>query len=273
MRCVVCPHLCELNEGQTGLCRARRNEKGKVVSINYGKITSIGLDPIEKKPLAKFYPGSMILSVGSFGCNMDCPFCQNYSISTASEESVSTKYLSPSELAHMAEELKNKGNVGVAFTYNEPMIGFEYVRDTSVETKKLGMKNVVVTSGSVFLPILEEVLPFIDAFNIVLKSFSEEQYKKLGGDLKTVQNFITCAAKKSHVEITTLIVPGMNDTEKEMEDLSSWLSAVDKAIPLHITRFFPNRKMSDCAATDIGILRNLYDIAKKNLDNVFIGNV
>lgn len=273
MRCVVCPHLCELNEGQTGLCRARRNEGGKIVSINYGKITSIGLDPIEKKPLAKFYPGSMILSVGSFGCNMDCPFCQNYSISAASEENVSTKYLSPFELAHLADELKDKGNIGLAFTYNEPMIGFEYVRDTSIETKKLGMKNVVVTSGSVFLPILEEVLPLIDAFNIDLKGFSEDQYRKMGGDLKTVQNFIIGAAKKSHVEITTLIVPGMNDSEEEMRALSSWLSTVDKAIPLHITRFFPCRKMSDRMPTDVCLLKNLGEIAKKKLDNVYLGNI
>jgi pyruvate formate lyase activating enzyme len=153
------------------------------------------------------------------------------------------------------------------------MIGYEYVRDTSIETKKLGMKNVVVTSGSVFLPILDEVLPFIDAFNIDLKSFSEDQYREMGGDLKTVQNFIIGAAKKSHVEITTLIVPGMNDSEEEMRDLSSWLSTVDKAIPLHITRFFPCRKMSDCMPTDISLLRKLYDIAKKNLDNVFLGNI
>jgi len=273
MRCNVCPHHCELNEGKTGLCRARSNDGKNIVSINYGKITSIALDPIEKKPLSKFYPGSMILSVGSFGCNMDCPFCQNYSISAASEDNVNTKYLSPSELAHLAEKTKEQGNIGVAFTYNEPMIGYEYVRDTSVETKKLGMKNVVVTSGSVFLPILEEVLPLIDAFNIDLKSFSEDQYRKMGGDLKTVQDFIIAAAKRSHVEITTLIVPGMNDTEEEMRDLSSWLSTVDKAIPLHITRFFPCRKMSDYMPTDIRLLRNLYDIAKKNLDNVCIGNI
>ncbi|NLX74570.1 MAG: radical SAM protein, partial [Synergistaceae bacterium] len=234
MRCVVCPHLCELSEDQTGLCKARKNVEGSIISINYGKITSIALDHIEKKPLSMFHSGSMILSVGAFGCNMDCPFCQNHSISTASEENANTKYISPSELADMANNMKDKGNIGVAFTYNEPMIGYEYVTDTAIETKKLGMKNVVVTCGNVFLPILEEVLPYIDAFNIDLKSFSKEQYKNLGGDLKTVQNFITCAAKKSHVEITNLIVPGMNDTEEEMMDLSSWLSSVDKTIPLHI---------------------------------------
>ena len=273
MRCVVCPHLCELSEGQTGICKARRNIEGKIVSINYGKITSIGLDYIEKKPLSMFHSGSKILSVGSFGCNMDCPFCQNYSISTATEENVETKYISPFDLARMAEEMKDKGNIGVAFTYNEPMIGYEYVRDTAIETKKLGMKNVVVTCGNVFLPILEEVLPYIDAFNIDLKSFSKEQYKNLGGNLKTVQDFIVCAAKKSHVEITNLIVPGMNDTEEEMEALSSWLSSIDKAIPLHISRFFPNRNMTDCKPTDVSLLKNLYNIAKKNLDNVFLGNV
>ncbi|NLD22654.1 MAG: AmmeMemoRadiSam system radical SAM enzyme [Bacteroidales bacterium] len=273
IKCDVCPHLCNLREGQTGLCKARKNIDGKIISINYGKITSIGLDHIEKKPLSNFYSGSMILSVGSFGCNMDCPFCQNYSISTASEDTVITKSLLPLELANMANNMKDKGNIGVAFTYNEPMIGYEFVRDTAIEIKKLGMKNVVVTSGCVFPHVLEEVLPFIDAFNIDLKSFSKEQYKKLGGDLETVQNFIIAAAKKSHVEITNLIVPGLNDSEKEMEALSSWISSVGRNIPLHISRFFPNRNMTDCKPTDVELLKKLYNIAKEKLEHVFLGNV
>lgn len=273
MRCDVCPHHCALEEGKIGLCRARKNDGGKIVSINYGKLVSIGLDAIEKKPLARFHPGSRILSVGTFGCNMDCPFCQNYSISTASEGDIRTRYVSPSELAQMAVELKDKGNIGVAFTYNEPMIGYEYVRDASIETKKLGMKNVIVTNGCVLPNILEEVLPWIDAFNIDLKSFSEETYRKMGGDLTTVQDFITLAAKRSHVELTTLIVPGMNDSEEEMKALSVWVAGIDRSIPLHITRFFPQRNMSDCMPTDIDLLGLLCDIAKRSLDNVFIGNV
>ncbi len=262
-----------LEEGGIGFCRARGNRDGKNVSINYGKIVSIGVDPIEKKPLARFFPGARILSVGTFGCNMDCPYCQNHTLSAASEKDVRSRYISPSELARMAYELRDEGNIGLAFTYNEPMIGYEYVRDASSESKKLGMKNVVVTNGCVHTHILEQVLPFVDAFNVDLKSFTEEGYRKLGGDLKTVMEFILLAAKSSHLEITTLIVPGLNDSEQEMEKLSAWVAGIERSIPLHITRFFPQWKMSDSMPTDLKLLNRLYDTAKKNLDFVFLGNV
>lgn len=273
MICDVCPRRCSIAEGKRGFCKARGNRDGRNISLSYGKLTSIALDPIEKKPLARFHPGSRVLSVGSFGCNMDCPFCQNYSIASASEDDVRTRYLSPIELAGMAEELREEGNIGLAFTYNEPMIGYEYVRDASMEAKARGMKNVVVTNGCVLPHILEEVLPLVDAFNIDLKSFSEETYSRLGGDLRIVQDFITRAAERSHVEITTLIVPGMNDSEEEMKALAVWLSSVDRSIPLHITRFFPRRKMSDRMPTDIDLLRRLCATAEKHLDDVLIGNV
>ena len=273
MICDVCPRRCSIAEGKNGFCKARGNRGERNVSLSYGRLTSIALDPIEKKPLARFHPGSRVLSVGSFGCNMDCPFCQNYSIASAFEDEVRTRCLSPQELAGMAEELREEGNIGIAFTYNEPMIGYEYVRDASLEAKKRGMKNVVVTNGCVLPHILEDVLPSVDAFNIDLKSFSEETYRKLGGDLRTVQNFIKRAAERSHVEITTLIVPGMNDTEEEMNALSGWLRSVDRSIPLHITRFFPRRKMSDRKPTDVDLLRRLCAAAEENLDDVLIGNV
>lgn len=273
MICEICPRRCALTDGATGFCHARKNEGGRNISLNYGKLVSIALDPIEKKPLAKFHPGSKILSVGTFGCNMDCPFCQNYSISAASEEEVTTNYVSPFELARSAWELRDRGNIGVAFTYNEPMIGYEYVRDTSAKTRKMGMKNVVVTNGCVLPDILEHVLPWVDAFNIDLKSFSEKTYKKLGGDLHTVRDFIIAAEKRAHVEITTLIVPGMNDTEEEMAALSDWIAGINRSMPLHITRFFPKRNMLDRMPTNVCLLESLYDIAKKKLDNVFMGNV
>ena len=273
MICDVCPRRCSIAEGKNGFCKARGNRGERNVSLSYGRLTSIALDPIEKKPLARFHPGSRVLSVGSFGCNMDCPFCQNYSIASAFEDEVRTRCLSPQELAGMAEELREEGNIGIAFTYNEPMIGYEYVRDASLEAKKRGMKNVVVTNGCVLPHILEDVLPSVDAFNIDLKSFSEETYRMLGGDLSTVQNFIKKAAERSHVEITTLIVPGMNDREEEINALSGWLRSVDRSIPLHITRFFPRRKMSDRRPTDVDLLRRLCAAAEKNLDDVLIGNV
>lgn len=266
-------HHCILAEGQLGRCKARKNEKGVSISTNYGKLTSIALDPIEKKPLARFCPGSMVLSVGSFGCNLNCPFCQNDSISMAFEKDVQTQYMPPEELAAYAEDLIPYGNIGVAYTYNEPMIGYEYVRDTAIEVRKRGMKNVVVTNGSVTIDTLNEVLPWIDAYNIDLKGFTQEYYSKLGGDLRTVQDFIMLASKHGHVEITTLIVPGENDSEEEIEALSKWIACVDKTIPLHLTRFFPHRYMLDKAPTDIMVLRVLREAAKKNLETVLLGNV
>lgn len=266
-------HGCLLRDGQTGRCRARRNKGGEIVSINYGRLTSLALDPIEKKPLACFYPGSMILSVGSFGCNMDCPFCQNDSISMAGENDIETKFVSPEELAACAVRLKNDGNIGVAFTYNEPMVGFEYVRDTAKLVRAEGMKNVVVTNGAVTLTVLDEVLPYIDAFNIDLKGITDSWYRKLGGGLGMVQAFIKEAVPRSHVELTTLIVPGGNDKIEEMAELSSWVASVDRKIPLHITRFFPRRKMLDKEPTDIALLYRLQAEASKNLETVFVGNV
>ncbi|HZW49406.1 MAG TPA: AmmeMemoRadiSam system radical SAM enzyme [Bacillota bacterium] len=271
--CPVCMHHCHLDEGQTGLCKARKNEFGKSVSLNYGFITSLSLDPIEKKPLAFFHPGSQILSVGSFGCNLNCPFCQNDAISMAGVDQVETEYYSPQRLALLAQVLIPKDNIGVAYTYNEPMIGFEYVRDTAKEVRGLGLLNVVVTNGSVTAETLRQVLPYLDALNIDLKGFSEAYYRKLGGDLQTVLRFIQLAWQNAYVELTTLIVPGENDTEEEMRRLSAWVAELDDEIPLHITRFFPHRNRMDLQPTDIAVLKRLVAVAKENLKHVLLGNV
>ena len=273
LTCPVCPHHCRLNPGQTGLCRARANQDDQLVCLNYGRLTSLALDPIEKKPLACFYPGSMILSAGSFGCNMDCPFCQNDSISMAAENEVPVRFVPPETLAGWAVQLKDKGNIGVAYTYNEPLTGFEYVRDTAEQVRALGMKNVLVTNGCFCRETLDEVLPWIDAYNIDLKCFTEEFYQKLGGDLETVKEFISTAARRAHVEVTTLIVPGCNDSAEEIRELSRWLAGVGKDIPLHITRFFPRRKMLDRRPTDTALLYRLAAEAQKSLSRVFVGNV
>ena len=270
--CPVCFRHCRLREGQTGFCRARRNEGGKSVCVNYGKVTSLALDPVEKKPLARFFPGKMVLSAGSFGCNLDCPFCQNHSISRAGEDAP-WRYISPEEFARTAAGLRDQGNIGAAFTYNEPMVGFEYVRDTAIAVRARGMKNVVVTNGSVEPWVLREVLPYTDAFNIDLKGFTAEWYEKLGGDFATVLSFITEAAAVSHVELTTLIIPGGNDSEDDMRRLAQWVASVDRNIPLHITRFFPRHRMLDRAPTDIPTLYRLADVAKEKLGTVLVGNV
>lgn len=271
--CNVCMHHCHLKEGQIGRCRARKNENGKSISINYGHITSLALDPIEKKPLACFYPGSLILSVGSFGCNLNCPFCQNDSIAMAGQNDVETLVITPEQLAQEAFLAKGRGNIGVAFTYNEPLVGYEFVRDTAQLVHEYGMKNVMVTNGSISEEAAAEILPHIDAYNIDLKGFTKEYYDKLGGDFEYVKDFISLAVTYAHVEITTLIVPGENDTKEEIGSLAGWLATLNKDIPLHLTRFFPRRNMRDKEPTDVGLLYELQKEAKKYLNRVFVGNV
>ncbi|MBO4604626.1 MAG: AmmeMemoRadiSam system radical SAM enzyme, partial [Clostridiales bacterium] len=272
-RCEVCFRHCEIEEGGRGACGARTCIGGCIVALNYGCVTSIALDPIEKKPLSRFCPGSSVLSVGSYGCNLFCPFCQNHDISRSKGEGFDN-FISPEELAGIAVRYKDRGNIGIAYTYNEPLIGYEFVRDTARIVKDMGMKNILVSNGTVTKAVQDEILPLIDAMNIDIKSMSEKTYKEiLGGDLDSVKDFITNAVKTSHVELTMLIVPGMNDTEEEMIELADWISELkDKdgniigpKIPLHISRFFPRYKMSDKAPTDVAKISRLVEIACEKL--------
>lgn len=270
--CGGCMNRCSLEDGQTGICRARKNTGGAVISVNYGKITSMALDPIEKKPLKRFMPGSAILSVGSFGCNLRCPFCQNHEISMAGEADAHALSVRPEELAGKALELRKRGNIGIAFTYNEPLVGWEYVRDTGRLVRNAGMKNVIVTNGSVSDQVLDEILPVADAMNIDLKGFTEHYYRKLGGDLGTVKHFIERASRACHVELTVLIVPGENDSEKEMREMAGWISSLNSGIPLHVSRFFPRWHMDDRPATDVARVYALVQTAREYLKYVWPGN-
>ncbi|HOU09343.1 MAG TPA: AmmeMemoRadiSam system radical SAM enzyme [Clostridiales bacterium] len=271
--CSICPHACALEEGQKGLCRARVQRGGKVECENYGRVTSMALDPIEKKPFARFHPGSTVLSVGSYGCNLKCPFCQNSDIAAASADDVSFRTVPPEQLADTALALLPRGNIGVAYTYNEPMVGFEYVLESSKTVRARGMKNAAVTNGMICEEPLMELLPYMDAMNIDLKSFSPDVYRKrLGGELETVKNTICLAAQACHVEVTALIVPGMNDSTEEMDLLSGWLADVGPDIPLHITRFFPRYRMTDARPTGIAVLDGLCAAARKHLRYVYRGN-
>ena len=270
--CPVCPHHCRLKEGAVGLCRARRCENRQVVPVNYGMVTALALDPIEKKPLHFFHPGSRILSVGSFGCNLHCPFCQNHEIAEGTAKSTGAVRMSPEEILEAAVNLRSRGNIGVAFTYNEALVGYEFVRDTARLVHEAGMYNVLVTNGMAEMPILFELLPYIDAMNIDLKAFRPELYKWLGGDLQTVLRFISRAAEDSHVELTTLIIPGKNDDPRDMEQEALWIAEIDPEIPLHITRYFPRHRMTE-PPTDIRKMRELMSVAKKHLKNVCLGNV
>lgn len=270
--CQVCMHHCRLKPGQWGICGARKNGGGEILCANYGQVTSLALDPVEKKPLKMFCPGSLILSVGSYGCNLRCPFCQNHEISMAKEDTVLHRYISGQELAERALKYQPVGNIGLAFTYNEPLVGWEYVRDTAKLVHAYGMKNVLVTNGSVLPEVLEQILPYVDAMNIDLKGFREDYYRKLGGDLDTVKSFIVRAAADCHVELTTLIVPGENDRLDEMEEEAAWIATVDREIPLHVTRFFPRYHMTDREATDVKRVYELADAAGRYLPYVYVGN-
>ena len=283
-QCSVCFRHCEIKEGEAGFCKARTCSGGRVVAANYGRISSLALDPIEKKPLNRFYPGSMILSAGSYGCNLRCPFCQNHEISWSAEaerHALKAEEISPEELAQTAAYYRRRGNIGVAFTYNEPLIGYEYVRDTARLVQALGMKTVLVTNGTAELSVLEELAPYVDAMNIDLKGFTDRYYRDvLKGSRKMVMDFIAGAVRVCHVELTTLIIPGENDGDEEMEEMTRWIAQLEvgtanrtgRDIPLHISRFFPRFRMLDREATDVSLVYHLAETARKNLKYVYTGN-
>ncbi|MBR3251809.1 MAG: AmmeMemoRadiSam system radical SAM enzyme [Erysipelotrichaceae bacterium] len=276
--CEVCFRHCDIPEGKLGFCKGRICEDGKVKAFNYGKVTSIALDPIEKKPLKKFYPGSKILSVGSFGCNLRCPFCQNYEISWSDGVEYLAKRardIGPEELLSIAMLYKDKGNIGVAYTYNEPLIGYEYVLDCAKLVHENGMKNVLVTNGMCELSVLEKIVPYFDAMNIDLKSFDDGFYENLlKGNRDQVLKFIEEANNHCHIELTTLIIPNENDSIEHIRKLSSWISSLDNGaeIPLHISRFFPCFKMTDKDPTKVSKVYELAEIAREKLNYVYTGN-
>ncbi|MEZ0537644.1 AmmeMemoRadiSam system radical SAM enzyme [Caldicellulosiruptoraceae bacterium PP1] len=268
VKCKLCPHMCLLPEGKFGICRTRQNINGKLYSLNYGYISSIAFDPIEKKPLYNFYPGSSILSIGTYGCSFRCLHCQNYEISQEKPN------LFEVETNKLIEFAKNDPKcIGIAFTYNEPTNWFEYVIDVSKQFKENGLKTVLVTNGYLNKEPLYELLNYIDAMNIDLKAFSNDFYRKIcGGEIEPVKQFIEISAQKIHIEITTLIIPTLNDSIEEIEKLSSWLASIDDRIPLHLTRYFPRYKM-DLPPTPKEKLLELQKIAKKYLTYVYIGNI
>ena len=279
--CDVCFRHCKIEENATGFCGGRTCRNGQIVAANYGKLTSIALDPIEKKPFKMFRPGSKVLSLGSYGCNLRCPFCQNSSISwsqKAFEYKNTAEYYPPEEIVQSALSLRDRGNIGIAFTYNEPLIGYEFVRDTARLAKQAGLENVLVTNGTATLKVLDEISPYIDAMNIDLKAFSVSFYKNLlDGDFQMTKEFIEAAVQVCHVELTTLIIPGENDSEQQMLEQSGWIASLEKQynkiIPLHITRFFPAFKLTDKVPTPVNTIMRLVETAKQNLDFVFAGNV
>jgi len=270
VKCGLCPHFCLIGEGCSGKCGVRVNDNGVLYSESYGRVTSVALDPIEKKPLYKFYSGKKIVSVGSYGCNFHCPFCQNFNISMEYKK-VGYEIMTPELLVEVALSAVSDGNIGVAYTYNEPLIGYEYIKECSRLIKKKGLMNILVTNGYINKKPLDELLPMVDAMNIDIKGNNERTYNMVGGTQEVVINTIETADKVCHVEVTTLIIPGEN--ENEVENIAKLLSKINPGIPYHLSRFFPRYKYADRSATPLETMYKAYDTAKKYLQNVYLGNM
>jgi len=271
IECTLCPHLCRIQPGKTGICRVRKNTGEKIELSTYGVISGYALDPVEKKPLYHFFPGYNILSAGSFGCNMRCDFCQNWNISQKAADSFSGR-LEPDRLVDDA--LKAANNIGIAFTYNEPIVWFEFMRDVAVKVRDKGMYTVMVSNGYVNSDPLGEITGFIDAFNIDLKAFNDTFYRKLtGARLEPVKESLKqIAAAGKHLEVTTLIIPGRNDDPAEMEAESRWIAGeLGSGTPFHLSRYHPTFRRDD-PPTPQASLDRLYEIASKHLKNVYMGN-
>jgi pyruvate formate lyase activating enzyme len=269
VHCLLCPHGCRIAEGDFGLCRVRQNVDHTLRTLNYERVSAVHWDPIEKKPLFHFHPGSIILSLGTFGCNLACAFCQNWSIS---QEAPGTRRLTSEEAARIAGS--DPANIGIAYTYNEPFIWYEYVLETARLVREGGLHNVLVTNGYVQEQPLREMLPFIDAMNVDIKSMSEEFYRDLcrgrpGPPRRTVE---TAHAAGCHVEVTSLIIPNWNDSDREIQSLVDWLADLDPDIPLHFSRYHPDHKFTE-PPTPVETLLRARDAAAKKLRYVYIGNV
>jgi len=272
IKCLLCRHHCILKEGQVGICGINMNEKGKLKNLVYGHPSSINVDPVEKKPLFHFLPGTPILSFGTVGCNFKCPFCQNWQIAHTNKVNDSV-YVSPQDMVKVAIEYNCNS---IAYTYNEPSVFYPYARDVGVLAKEKGLKNVFVTNGFESVYEIEDMKEWVDACNVDLKSFKPEYYKKvLKGNLEDVLDTIKRLNDAGiWQEITTLIVPGDNDSEEELTQIAEFIANVNKDIPWHISRFHPDFKVTDKEPTPMATMVKAYEIGKKaGLNYVYLGNV
>jgi pyruvate formate lyase activating enzyme len=268
VRCHLCPHNCLLTDGKLGICRGKKNVEGILYAINYGKLVSLGMDPMEKKPLYHFYPGSYILSTGPNSCNLKCQHCQNWSIS---QVETYTELVTPEKLVNSAIENKS---IGLCFTYTEPLMWYEYIRDCAPLAKEKGLVNVLVTNGYINEEPLLKLLPFIDAMNIDVKSMQEDFYKKIcKGKLEPVKRSVELSFEKGcHIELTNLIIPGWNDSEEELKKLIDWVFKISDKIPLHFSRYYPQYKAAQLPTPSF-TLKKAYDLAKEKLKYVYVGNI
>ena len=266
--CSLCPNNCSISEGKSGICLVRYNDRGTPSLPFYGKLSAISVDPIEKKPLYHFYPSKTILSIGFVGCSFRCPFCQNYSISQSTERGL--EYVAPEEIVDGAV---NRNSFGIAYTYSEPLVHFEYVLDCSIAAREKGLQNVLVTNGYINPEPAAELLQYSDAANIDLKSFNEDFYKReIGGRLQPVKDFIKYAAGQIHIEVTTLVIPGKNDSDEEIRAIASFLADIRPDIPYHISCYYPTYKYT-IPRTSADLVRHLAEVARERLQYVYLGNV
>ena len=270
-RCRLCPHGCQIAPGKTGICRVRENRDGTLYSLNYGLLSSIAMDPVEKKPLYHVDPGGYLLSLGSYGCNFSCEFCQNWQIS---QERPSLREATPDGVVRMALDQGKQypGVTGIAYTYNEPAVWLEFVQDCAQLAKESGLRNVLVTNGYLSREALLEVLPYVDALNIDVKGWTEEFYRSIiHGRLKPVLETVELAHEKTWVEVTYLVIPGANDRDDDLSALAKWLRSLSPSIPLHLSRYFPAYRF-EAPATPIATLERLRRVAMRDLSYVYIGN-
>lgn len=283
VKCRLCPQLCLIEPGDTGFCFIRQNIDGTLYAIEYGRVSSSYLDPIEKKPLYNFHPGSTIFSIGGIGCNLRCPWCQNWNIAQPRDsfpgvpvEDVTkqfTEVMDPREVVALAKNYVPYKCIGVAYTYNEPFTWYEYVKDIATLVKEAGMYNVMVTNGYVMPEPLHELLPLIDAMNIDIKGFNDSFYRRLHGHVRPVIKTAETAKKYCHIELTNLIIPGLNDTEEDFIKLVDWIAdSLGRDTPIHFSRYFPNYKMAT-PPTPIETMRLAEKIAREKLEFVYLGNI
>ncbi len=267
VRCELCPHYCSIPEGKTGRCRVRANSGGSLVSLNYGKVATVALDPIEKKPLYHFHPGQAVLSIGTNGCNFACKFCQNAELA---EAKASVDDIQASDVPAL---VKRARSFGVAYTYNEPFVWYEFVLDSARLCHALGLKNILVTNGFINPEPLNELLPYVDAFNIDIKGFDQGFHDELtGASNEPVLETCKRASKSSHVEITHLVIPGYNDKPEQFEKLARWIKQnLGEYMPTHLSAYFPHHKLN-APATPLSTLQVAKNIFDKHLKFVYLGN-
>lgn len=274
--CFLCHHRCEIADSKFGVCGVRQNREGKLYTHVFGEVIAAHIDPIEKKPLYHFLPGTTSFSIATIGCNFRCPFCQNWQISQIKkkdDQDISEQKMLPEEIVNGA---KSRGCQSISYTYTEPTIFFEYAYETAKLAKKEGMANIFVTNGYMTPEALETIRPYLDACNVDLKSFKEDFYKKIcKAHLQPVLDSIRLMKESNiWVEVTTLVVPDQNDGEEELTQIARFISDLDSDIPWHISRFHPDYQYNHASATPMETLRRAYSIGKKEgLHYVYIGNV